>query len=188
MLVTLAGLSKATWKLGAAVTGEDVVWLANALFPLMAPGFTLLATAVWSAMRRLHGQPPVANLWPIVLVVIFLVYTVAGVRHWGLGVTRGWFMPIMTLASLTNLWLTALLMIEAGRRGKWGVALLFIVNVGMVFALQAIAQIEPKSIALHWFEQTLTTIGAASFALAAYLLLKMVRQGVGTARYQASFT
>jgi len=184
VLVVAAGLLKAIWKLEMAAAGQDVVWMANALFPLMAPGFTLLATAVWSAMRRLHGKSTPNTLWIGPLAAIVLTYTIAAVRFWGQSVERGWFMPIMTLASLTNIWLTALLMIEAGRRGKWGVSLLFVVNLGMVFALQAIAQIEPKPIALHWFEQTLTTFGAATFALASYLLLKMVREGAGAAQLQ----
>ncbi|MBK8990084.1 MAG: hypothetical protein IPM39_29150 [Chloroflexi bacterium] len=178
-LVVTAGLLKAIWKLEMAVAGQDVVWMAEALFPLMAPGFTLLAAAVWIAMRRLHGKSSPKNVWLAPLAAIVLVYGIAALRFWLQGVERGWFMPIMSLASLTNLWLTALLMIEAGRRGKWGVSLLFIVNVGMIFVLQAIAPIQPKPIALHWFEQTLTTFGAAAFALASYLLFKLVRGTVG---------
>jgi hypothetical protein len=44
----------------------------------------------------------------------------------------------------------------------------------MVFALQPIAAMPDKSIAIHWFEQTLTSGGAAAFALAGYLMLRYV--------------
>ena len=48
------------------------------------------------------------------------------------------------------------------------IAVLFTVNLAMVFALIPISQMESYSIAIHWLEQTLTAIGAAAFAYAAY--------------------
>ena len=59
-LVVLAGLCKALWKLILALGGPDLPWLANALFPLMAPGFTLLALALWQAQRE--TRPALAAL------------------------------------------------------------------------------------------------------------------------------
>lgn len=173
-LVTLAGLSKATWKLIVTVTGQDLTWLANALFPLMAPGFILLAVGMWMARRVRTGKAAPGWVWMLPLLLILLTYANAAYQTWGAGVERGWFMPIMTLASVGNIGLTILLMMSAGRR-RWGLALLFTVNLLMVFALIPIAQIEPKSVGLHWFEQTLTTVGAAAFALASYRLLRLSR-------------
>jgi hypothetical protein len=76
---------------------------------------------------------------------------------------------------LGNISLTLLLFVAAWHQGKWGLALLFTVNLAMVFALIPTAQIEPKTIALHWFEQTLTAAGAASFAFASYRLYQLTR-------------
>ena len=65
-----------------------------------------------------------------------------------------------------------------------GAALVFVAgalkatwNLAMVFALISIAQVAHKSIALHWFEEALTTFGAASFAVAAYRLYQLLVMG-----------
>ena len=50
-LVLAAGVSKAVWKLNATLTGQDISWLASLLFPLMAPGFALLAAGIWASRR-----------------------------------------------------------------------------------------------------------------------------------------
>lgn len=40
-LFFVAGALKATWKLTVTLTQQDISWMANALFLLMAPGFVL---------------------------------------------------------------------------------------------------------------------------------------------------
>ncbi|MEE4296121.1 MAG: hypothetical protein V2J20_05840 [Wenzhouxiangella sp.] len=176
-LVFAAGLSKAIWKLIATLAGQDLVWLASMLFPLMAPGFALLAAGVWASQRR---QPPkTALFWLIPLVLIAAVYALA-VYRMGAGIERGWFMPIMALASLSNIGLTILLFTMAWRRGLRGVAILFTVNLGMVFALIPIAQMDSHSIVMHWLEQTLTAVGAAAFAYSAFRLSRNISSDVST--------
>jgi hypothetical protein len=81
---------------------------------------------------------------------------------------------MMNLASLANITLTVLLFAGAWREGRRGLAFLFLVNLGMVFALIPIAQMDNHSIAMHWFEQSLTAIGAASFAYASHRLYTLV--------------
>lgn len=180
-LVVLAGLGKALWKLILALGGPDLPWLANALFPLMAPGFTLLALALWQAQRPRPGSP--GGVWLAALALIGLGHGLAAWRTWGLAVERGWFLPLMTLASLANLTLTGLLLREAWRRRALWMAPLFLMNLAMVFALQHIARIEPKTLSLHWLEQTLTALGAGAFALGACLLGRRARRGLaGVAR------
>ena len=170
-LVVLAGLSKAIWKLILSLGGPDLPWLANALFPLMAPGFTLLACALWSAQRT---TPARVSPWLPALVLIGTGYAIAGYRSFGLALERGWFLPMMILASVANLSLTLLLLREAWRRHALFLAPLFLANFAMVFALQRIARIEPKTLSLHWLEQSLTAGGASAFALGAWLLLRRV--------------
>lgn len=169
-MVFTAGLLKALWKLNVTVTGQDVLWMANALFPLMAPGFALLAGGMWGAQRSLRGKTVPAWLWAAPLVLIAVTYVIAAYQTWGVGVERGWFTPIMNLASLANIVLTVALFSIAWRQGRRGLALLFLVNLAMVFALIPIAMMDSHSIAIHWFEQTLTVIGAGTFAYAAYRL------------------
>lgn len=171
-LVVLGGACKASWKLILALGGPDLPWLANALFPLMAPGFTLLAVALWQAQRRTPASP--LNVWLMPLALTGLVYALAGLRSFGWALERGWFLPLMILASVANVTLTVLLLREAWRRRASWLAPLFVANLAMVFALQRIARIEPKTLSLHWLEQSLTALGAGAFALGAWLLLRRV--------------
>lgn len=172
-LILTGGLAKATWKLIAATTGVDLVWLANALFPLMAPGFALLAVALWGAVRHQHGRPIPDGRWQIGLGVVVIAFTAAALRQWVLEVPRGWFMPLLTLASLGNLATSLLLIGVCLGLHRWGTALLFTVNLLMIFALQPIAMMNPKTLALHWTEQSLTALGTTCFALAAYRLWQL---------------
>lgn len=173
-LVVLAGVLKATWKLIMATSGQDVVILSEIMFPLMAPGFLLVAFAVWSAMRQTHGKTSPRYVWLMPLAIIGFTIAIAAYRTLILETPRGYFFPFLMLATFSNIGLTVLLIREALRQERRGVALLFLVNIGMVFALQPIAAMPDKSIAIHWFEQTLTTGGAAAFALGAFSLLRMV--------------
>jgi hypothetical protein len=172
-LVVLAGGCKAVWKLILALGGPEQPWLAHALFPLMAPGFALLALALWNAQRKSPASRQ--TLWLLALALTGLGTGVAALRSFGLAVERGWFLPLMILASVANLTLTVLLLREAWRRHALALAPLFLANLAMVFALQRIALIEPKTLSLHWLEQSLTALGAGAFALGAWLLLRRVR-------------
>ncbi len=172
-LILAGGLAKASWKLIAATTGLDLVWLANALFPLMAPGFALLALALWGAVRHTRGRRIPAGRWWLGLAVVLVAIAAAALRQWVLEIPRGWFLPLLILASLGNL-TTSLLLIGLSLRLRWwGQAVLFTVNLLMIFALQPIAMITPKSLALHWTEQSLTALGTAALALAAYRLWRL---------------
>ena len=173
-LVFGAGALKATWKLTVTLTQQDISWMANALFLLMAPGFVLLVVGLWEQRRRLAGKTMPIWGWSVAWLLIVLTYGLAAYRTWLAPVERGWFMPMMSLASLGNITLTILLFMTAWGQGKRGLAFLFTVNLAMVFALIPIAQVAHKSIALHWFEEALTTFGAACFAVAAYRLYQLL--------------
>ena len=172
-LILAGGLAKASWKLIAATTGLDLEWLANALFPLMAPGFALLALALWGAVRHQRGRRIPAGRWWLGLAVVLIAFAAAALRQWVLEIPRGWFLPLLILASLGNL-TTSLLLIGLSLRLRWwGQAVLFSVNLLMIFALQPIAMITPKSLTLHWTEQSLTALGTAALALGAYRLWRL---------------
>lgn len=165
-LVVLAGVLKATWKLIMATSGTDIVLFSEALFPLMGPGFFFVALAVWASLR----SRPTPYLWRVAALVAALAFVLAGLLT--LNTERGYFPVFLMLASLSNVALSVMLINAAVRRGRWLAGGLFFVNIAMVFALQPIAQMPDKSIAIHWFEQSLTTGGAAAFALAAFLLYR----------------
>lgn len=174
-LVFAAGLSKAVWKLNVTLTGQDVTWLANLLFPLMAPGFVLIAAGIWAVEWQLRGKQAPSWLWAATVTAILAVYVLAFVRIVDPQIERGWFMPMMGMASVGNIGLTVLLIVLSLRYSKRGLAILFVLNLAMVFVLIPIAQIEPKTISLHWIEQTITSGGAATFALASFRLFGLLR-------------
>ncbi len=136
----------------------------------MAPGFALLALGLWGAVYRQRGNPRLAWLGWAGLAAVVIVFAVAGLRAWVLDIPRGWFLPLLVLASLGNLGSSVLLIRAALGLRRWGTALLFAVNLAMIFALQPIAMASPKTLAMHWLEQSLTAVGTACFALAAYRL------------------
>lgn len=174
-LVVLAGASKATWKLILVTTELDLVWLASALFPLMAPGFALLAAAMLGVLIRLKVWGGTAWLGPGVALVILLVMALVVLRTWGLDIQRGWFLPLLGLASFANLLLSLALIASALRLGRKGAAALVVVNLGMTLVLPPIAMASPESLALHWLEQILTALGTAALALAAWRLASAAR-------------
>lgn len=172
VLVVAGGLSKALWKLVATLTGADVSWLANALFPLIGPGFLLLAVLAWMAFYRHQPDPKRSLILVWAGLAIALAVVVAAIRSWGLDLPRGWFLPFMLLTTFGNLGLMVLLIRRGWRARQWGVVALLGVNVLVVFGLQPIAMAGADTLALHWLEQVMTAIGAAAFAAALWLLLR----------------
>ncbi|GAB0148803.1 MULTISPECIES: hypothetical protein [Marichromatium] len=177
VLVFAAGVVKASWKLLVVTLGMDIPWLAAALFPLLGPGFALLAVALWSTVR-----PPLRHPWRLVLGVLALVAAVAAARVELLGIARGWFLPLLTLASIAKLALSALLLTAALRLRRWGVGLLLAVDLAVVLILPSLAITEPKPVSLHWTEQSLTLFGAACFALGVRGLWRATRRATIRAR------
>ncbi len=175
VLILLGGLSKAVWKLILVTTGQDLTWLSSALFPLMAPGFALLAGAALGVLLRVRGWGEGVWIRYGVAAVILVVVVAVVVRTLGMGIPRGWFLPLLGLTSVANLVLSLVLIASALRLGRTDAALLFGVNLAMVFALPPIAMASPDTLFMHWLEQVLTAIGTAAFALGAYRLWRSAR-------------
>lgn len=171
-LIFAGGLSKAVWKLIATLTGQDLTWLANALFPLIGPGFVLLAVVVWMSFHRPVPDPNKYRILFLTLVAIVLAIAVAVLRTWGLDIPRGWFLPFMLLTTLGNLGLMVLLIRRAWQARQGAAVALFGVNVVVAFGLQPIAMAGADTLTLHWLEQVMTALGSAAFAAAMWLLLR----------------
>jgi hypothetical protein len=169
-LVALAGFLKATWKLTVVLTGQDVVWLAESMFPLMGPGFLLVGVAYWAGVRGSRGKG--APGW--LPLAAFALIGLAAAQVAFAGTLEALHDTSMMFASVANLTLTILLVGEMVRQGRWYLAPLFVVNIAMIFVLQGIANMETMSVAIHWLEQTITVVGAGAFAVGTYLLMRLI--------------
>jgi hypothetical protein len=185
VLILLGGLSKAVWKLILVTVGQDLTWLASALCPLMSPGFALLAGASLGVLLRLRGWVEVGWIRYGVAAVILAVVGAVVVRTFGMGIPRGWFLPLLGLTSVANLMLSLVLIAAALRLGRKDAALLFGVNLAMVFALPPIAMASPDTLSMHWLEQVLTALGTAAFALGAYWLWRSARSSAALDLHRA---
>jgi hypothetical protein len=163
IMVTLGGLSKATWKLILAASTTDLWPLNTALFVLMCPGFIALGWALW---RSAILQPTAKEVWAMPLIVGLLVLALAaslGLLKGG----RGWFALLIGLTTLGNL-ATAIWLIR--RSLKWGLpflAFLFFLNIAASFAL---ARLADQTVTMQWIKQGITTLSQAAFLFAAMRL------------------
>lgn len=177
-MIVLGGVLKATWKLVVALGGPEIIWLSEPLFPLMAPGFLFVTIAVYAGMRATSGQPVPFWLTGLGFALVALTLIYADVRVFVQQIERGWFFPLLLLASIANVTLSVMLITGAMRRRRWVAAGLLFLNIAMVFALQPIAAMDDLSITMHWIEQTLTVGGATAFAVGAHLMSATMREEV----------
>ena len=157
VLILAGGLCKAGWKLTLAVTGHDEAWVADLLFVLLAPGFTLLAWGLLAARGR--------SLVPAVPAGVIVL---AGLLAAGLQAT--WPLLVLTVVTSTATGVLALLL--ARDRGDHLAMVLFGVQLVMAYALVPLAG-TGQSIAHQWWEQSLNTLGQGAFALAASRLMNV---------------
>jgi hypothetical protein len=167
-LVTLGGLLKAIWKLIMASSGTDIAWMANALFILMGPGFTLMAWAMWCCQRVVQNKNRPAQLWAIPLTVILLVGGLALFTAVRTPEARTWNFIMLGLTTVGNVIVSAIVIVFAWKQNMKFVAFLFVVNLVAVFTLSGLARIPTQTIALQWTEESINSISGIAFAFAAW--------------------
>lgn len=168
-LIVLAGALKAAWKLVMSLSRIDVPLFSQALFPLIAPGFTLVAWALFasggarSPVRRGIGLwlPPVAVSVVVLGLALLLALTQPG---------RTWVFVLIGASTAANVALAALLIRRAWRQSNVLAAGLFALNLVITFALSGIAGMPNKPLEVHWVEQIISTISNAGFAWAAWMV------------------
>ncbi|NKZ07607.1 hypothetical protein [Actinomadura latina] len=159
-LVVAGGFAKATWKLVVALGGPDLRWLHEALFPLLAIGFTLLVFALARELRR-SGHPA--------MLAVPLASALAGSA-----VLRDtWPAMVWTIIAVTGA--GALLLRSAARAGDRLGASLFGLWLAGQYLLGPMAARAEQSIALQWVEQSCNTVAQAAFAFAAWRLTTATR-------------
>jgi hypothetical protein len=165
ILACTGGVLKASGKLVMAVGGPDLPVLNQGLFPLIAPGFTLMAWALYQIRRTMRSQPPLRQPWvvPALLIVLF------GAGALALGLAGGpWRVVLILQSTLANLAVLIMLIAAAWGRKMWLTGALFLTTLVVVLAMSQMARMPIQSIALVWGEQLSQTIAQALFALAAW--------------------
>lgn len=171
ILVTIGGFLKATWKLVMALTQTqtNIVWFDKGMFVWMSAGFTLLAFALWFMGKIRSGkQPkrvwlgPAAVLGLSLVAIFFTGFPDPNVNTW-----RFILLGVMTVG---NVVMVVLLIQQARANSQNLSALLFLVNIVIVFILSGLARIPDQTIPLQWTEQLLNTFAQGAFAYAAWKL------------------
>lgn len=179
LLVGLGGFCKALWKLLIAAGIGDFVVLDNALFPLLGPGFTLLAGAAGNAYRTVKGAPPHRRWrWALLIAGIHVVGALAAAifvpsKPDSLPI---WKLIMLELTTISNIVYGVVLILLALQNRAVSLAIIFGVWLALIFVLQGLARATDHSETAQWLEQGLNTVGQASYAWAAWQLLKKVRK------------
>lgn len=168
-LIIVAGTLKASWKLVMSLARIDLPLLSQSLFPLIAPGFTFVAWALFlsKGMRARNGNTAAVWLPPVLAATAALLFSLA------LAVTRPdrtWVFVLIGVATVANVALASLLIHSALQQRNGLAAGLFALNLVITFALSGIAGMPNKPLEVHWVEQIISTISNAGFAWAAWML------------------
>lgn len=173
VLTISGGLLKATWKLIIAASGIDIVWMSQSLFPLMGPGFTLMAWSIWQARRVMHGKAPQRAFWLVpTLVIVAFVALAAYVATAG----GPWRLIMLAMTTLANFAILLMLAAAAWRRKMWPTGGIFCLNLVIILMLSQMAQME-QTIAFQWTEQLIQTASQGCFALAAWQISRRMEAG-----------
>jgi hypothetical protein len=176
ILVSIGGFLKATWKLIMALTQTqtNIVWFDKGMFIWMSAGFTLLAFALWFVSEIRSGKRKPNRIWlgPSVVLglslaaILFTGFPDPNVNTW-----RFILLGVMTIG---NVVMVVLLIQQARANSQNLLAVLFLVNIVIVFILSGLARIPEQSIPLQWTEQLLNTFAQGAFAYAAWKLAGVV--------------
>lgn len=164
-LTVAGGALKATGKLVMSMGGPDLAVLNLSLFPLIAPGFTLLAWSLYQVRRIFRSKPVMGMPWlaPLILIGLF------GAGSLAISVAGGpWRVPLILLSSLGNITLLALLITAAWGRKMWLTGALFLITLVVVLVMSQMAQMPFQSLGMVWFEQLTQSLAQMLFALAAW--------------------
>jgi hypothetical protein len=180
LLVVTGGTAKATWKLIMAASGGtlDIRWLDASLFIFMAPGFILLACAVWGLTRIVRDLSPLPArvLGPLGVVATLVTSVAFAVVAPG---SPAWSRVLLGAMVIAALALSVLFIIFAIRERLHAATVLLLLNLAGTLALNAMARLPEQTIPLQWAEQTVNAASWLAFAVAANLVYAHTRERFG---------
>jgi len=169
VLVILGGVLKASAKLVAVTGGLEIGWMANSLFPLMAPGFICFGWAMWCGQQSICAGRAPKWVWPIPGAAIALGGGAIAALALG-GPGRAWFVVALTLAVLATTLSVILLVRQCWRQNLRAVGLLFGIYLLITLLLNGMARRPSDTLTAEWTKQMVNTLASAVFVLAAWLL------------------
>ena len=174
LLVVSGGLLKAISKLLWATSGELIVWMENSLFILMAPGFALLAWAIWTGQNTLFRGK--RNRYVFQIPVAFVLLLFGGVANLSSeDGSRTWFFILLTMVVLMSSVMLVLLSRHAWKFKRKDIAALFILYLVLTILLNGMARTPSPTIAVEWTKQMMTTLAASILAVASWKLWQATR-------------
>ena len=172
LLVTLGGTFSVLWKLILVTTELHSPVLKHSRLILLAPGFVLMAWAIW---KTFHSGPSGTPVWVAPVILIVVGCGAAAISALSKGGQR-WFFILLGLLLIGNAVTSFLLAGQAQRRGLRQVAALFLCNFGLVFLQAGTAWMLQQTLAWPWLEPIIGTLAWAAFAYAAWQLEAAVTQ------------
>ncbi len=171
-LITLGGVGHALWKLLLVTNALHSPVLKHSRLILLAPGFVLLAWAIW---KTFHSGPSGTPVWVAPVILIVVGCGAAAISALSKGGQR-WFFILLGLTTTGNAITSLMLAAQAQRRGLSQAAVLFLFNFGLVFAQAGTAWRLHQTVGLSWLDLLLNTLAWAAFAYAVWQLEQAVRQ------------
>ncbi|KHL15791.1 hypothetical protein CLV56_0568 [Mumia flava] len=157
VVVTLGGLAKAVWKLLVAMEPcRQYDLLENLLFPCLMVGFSAIAWALTSVLRR-----RAVAWWPFALVPLVGA---------GCAVGLGSTMPMLGVAALAAVAVGVLAATLSRRHGDRLGAWLFVVYLAGTLVLPPLAAREHQTELVQWAEQLTNSLVQLCFLLGALRL------------------
>jgi hypothetical protein len=171
VLIITGGLFKAIWKTIMAVTNGtvDVRWMDEGLFVWMAPGFVLMAWAMWGAAQGAQNKS-LKLAWPVPLGIIVVMFLASGYLALSRPDAPTWSRVLLGVMVLATVAVSVLLIILSIRLKMPLMAGLFLLNLVGVFILNGLARIDEQTITLQWIEESINTVSWLAFAVAAWKL------------------
>ncbi|MBN2043873.1 MAG: hypothetical protein JW757_02535 [Anaerolineales bacterium] len=148
ILAVIGGATKAIWKLLVTMDLGDVVWLGEAQFALLAPGFFLMFV---SALGVLFQENKTIRA--------------------GLGAMALWKIPLLAFMTLSSLGLYGVLGFLGWRKKNYLVPVLYAITVICTIGLAGMAT-QAQNITQQWLEEGVNAIGQIAFVGGSYRMCK----------------
>lgn len=180
LLIPFGGACKASWKLLVASRGLDLDWLENMLFISLAPGFVIMAFALFHARRAWQQSvsPTQASYSPTRLV-LWLAPPLLGAVAAALlrPESRLWFFWLLAVTTVAN----ATLIVHAMAACRWGQLrwpiAAFAYNFIATLALSGLSRLPPGE-TTAWIQEGVNFSAQAALALGAWHLSRRMQENV----------